>query len=257
MLGSRLCGSSPHGYAYAQMKEQNTPERIVFTRISGEIARQLEEGGAPEDVHDFFKRRWSLLMTRIFLSKGNQAPDWQAGWDTMNALLWTLSPKHGRKETTLMLRALPNVLARLHEGCDAIDLPAQERDALFERLALLHAAVAREGLHGGRIEARPDGPHVEEPLDEVDISRLTPAVAQGHVGSFLAPGEDRVGMPALKVGDRVVLNVGVEERELILSWVSPMQGMYMFTNDQGLDALTLTRARLQAKFRAGEAHLGE
>jgi hypothetical protein len=36
-----------------------------------------------------------------------------------------------------------------------------------------------------------------------------------------------------------------------------MGGMYMFANDQGLDAITLTQARLAARFREGEVWLAE
>jgi hypothetical protein len=41
----------------------------------------------------------------------------------------------------------------------------------------------------------------------------------------------------------------------MVHWVSPLGGMYLFTNDQGLDALTLTRARLAERFAAGTARM--
>jgi hypothetical protein len=237
------------------MELRTTPERIVLTRIRGEVAHQLQDSGAPEDIHAFFMQHWSRLMTDIFLAKGNQDPDWQAGWDTMNALLWSLSPKRGRKETKLMLRALPGLLTRLQEGCSALSVPVPERDALFARLAMLHAAVAREGLQAEKSTAT-------DVLDQtelgdleataVDLSTLPPPSHDD--GAILGPAKDAdaTALASLSVGTRIMLRVGAADRLMLLNWVSPMGGMYLFTNEQGLDALTLTRARLVAKFREGE-----
>ena len=237
---------------------QISPERIVLTRIRGEVERQLRSGGAPEEIRGFLMQHWSRLMTDIFLAKGNQDPDWQAGWDTMNALLWSLCPKHGRKETTLMVRALPGLLDRLQEGCEALGVPVAERNALFERLAMLHAAIVREGLQGDQVGVtnagwQPDGDTFEGA--GVDLSKLALA-AGGDLASF---GQvDDAGptvLPELTAGTRITLRVGAEDRPMLLNWVSPLRGMYLFTNERGLDAMTLTRARLEAKFRDGEAKL--
>lgn len=214
------------------------------------------DSGAPEEIHEFLVQHWSRLMTNIFMAKGNRDPDWQAGWDTMNALLWSLSPKHGRKETTLLLRTLPNLLARLQEGCMALGLPATERDAFFERLAVLHAAVARAGLHD-------DDPAITETGGRdmamamegggVDLAALPPVSPEA--GPPLGRGGEGGSLPDLQVGCLIRLRVGGEDKLMRLNWLSPMGGMYLFTNDEGLDALTLTRARLESKFRQGEAVL--
>jgi hypothetical protein len=239
--------------SYLENDLESTPERIVLSRIRGEVERQLQDFGAPEEVHGFLSQHWSRLMTDIFMAKGNRDPDWQAGWDTMNGLLWSLAPKQGRKETSLLLRTLPNLLARLQEGCIALGLPAPERDVFFERLAMLHAAVARAGLHDEAATSQDDvDGQVEDDREGdtgIDLSHLPPPVNENEE---VLPGR---GLPGLKIGSRIRLRVGVEDRLLLLSWLSPMGGMYLFTNEEGLDALTLTRARLESKFRQGEAQL--
>jgi hypothetical protein len=238
---------------------ETTPERIVLSRIRGEISRQLEEAGAPEEVHGFLLLHWSRLMTNIFMAKGNQDPDWQAGWDTMNALLWSLSPRRGQKETALLLRALPNLLARLQEGCVALTLKKSERDAFFQRLAVLHAAVVRAGLHGKPEPNLGDDEKLQEKSNmegmEVDISSLSPSSHEQESVASTEEDRNEQGLFELKVGSRIFLKVGEENKRLLLTWLSPMGGMYLFTNEEGLDALTLTRARLAAKFRQGEAKL--
>lgn len=241
----------------AIMSEKVPDERAVLARIRTEMEQQLRTGGAPEEVHSFLVQHWARLMLGIYLAKGNQDPDWQAGWDTVSALLWSLSPKQGREDTAQMLRTLPTLLARLQEGCIALAMPLAERDALFKRLALLHAAVAREGLHSGPAGREPAAGMATAPdagEGEGILASLAPAAlpmpARGAV-------PDRPGgvMPKLGLGNRVRFLGAGENRELLVHWISPMGGMYLFTNSQGLEALTLTRARLEAKFRAGEAQL--
>lgn len=227
-----------------------------MTRVRGEVERQLRDSAAPEEVHAFLLAHWARLMTSIFVAKGNRHPDWQAGWDTMNALLWSLAPKKGRKETAFMLRVLPSLLARLQEGCAALDMSTQERDVFFENLSMLHAAVVRQGLHAAQpaTDSGDDALAGVLAMDGVDLAGL-PTSAEGVVSPLDAEPVREAKVPELALGDRILLRVGAEDRAMSLIWLSPMGGMYLFANDSGLDALSLTRARLAEKFRQGEARL--
>lgn len=62
-------------------------------------------------------------------------------------------------------------------------------------------------------------------------------------------------LDTLQVGDRLLIRLGQEDRPMVLHWLSPMGGMYLLTNDEGLETITLTRARLVAKLSQGEAQL--
>ena len=241
------------------MHDTAPTERDVLDRIRQEMEKHLLENQAPEDVHEFLVMHWSRLMTGIFMAKGNQDADWNAGWDTVNALLWSLSPKHGRQETEKMLRMLPTILARLQEGCAAMAMPAEERDVFFERLAMMHAAVARAGLKykAGRepgVTRMGDLDDAENRAGLAELRQPAPDKPASRPRAGCVPLD---ALPELKAGDRVRFHLAKEERTLILNWVSPVGGMYMFANDQGLDALTLTRARLEERFRAGTACLAE
>lgn len=241
------------------MRESVPTERDVLGRISLEMQKYLHENEAPEDVHHFLIHHWARLMTSIFMAKGNQDADWNSGWDTVNALLWSLSPKHGRLETEKMLRMLPTILSRLHEGCAALNIPTLEQDMFFGRLAMMHAAVARSGLkysenRGQRVT---DMGIAGAGETQAELAGLVPSAPSDSA----APdprGHGRASPPhlsELKPGDRVCFILGKEDRILRLNWVSPAGGMFMFVNEQGLDALTLTRARLAERFHTGAAHL--
>ncbi|MEQ1668278.1 MAG: DUF1631 family protein, partial [Sulfuriferula sp.] len=60
----------------------------------------------------------------------------------------------------------------------------------------------------------------------------------------------------LKKGEWLVFdNADGSTRNARLSWVSGLRGMYLFTNNQGLDAMTIALPRLAARLRAGEARV--
>jgi len=227
----------------AAMATTSPRTRDVLKKIQGEMALQIGKCGAPEEVHAFLMQVWARLLTGIFLARGNRHSDWQAGWETANALLWSLAPKRGKEETSTLLRSLPTLLSRLQDGCNAMRMATGERDALFERLALLHAAVAREGLQTGAVKNLPMD--TEAGRDAMDLRELT--------APDLPAADPQLPLPELKLGDRVVFRIDGVERRLMLTWLSPMRGMYLFSNEQGLDAVSLTRARLEAKFRNREA----
>jgi hypothetical protein len=232
-------------------------EQAVLQRIQTEMDRHLLEHDAPEEITGFLHQHWARLLTGIFMAKGNQSADWLAGWDTVNALLWSLAPKLSRRETEKMLRMLPTLLARMHEGCAALSIALPERDALFERLAMMHAAVARAGL---RCRQEPEAAithlaAVSEPDDAVDLALLNPP-KNIPIEFEPAPAANMpLPMPTLKIGDRVRFRQHDQTRILQLNWISPAGGMYLFGNEQGLDAMTLTRARLAERFAQGQAAL--
>jgi len=232
-------------------------EQIVLQRIQTEMDRNLLEHDAPEEILGFLHHHWARLLTGIFMVKGNQHPDWIAGWDAVNALLWSLAPKSSRDETQKMLQMLPTLLARLHEGCAALSISIPERDAMFSRLAMMHAAVARAGLHCGNEPEKgltniSQASHLD---DNADLSQLSPPRREAI--EFASPPSlgAAMPMPELKIGDRVHFRQGINARTLCLNWISPAGGMYLFGNDQGLDAITLTRARLTERFVHGQAAL--
>lgn len=185
---------------------------------------------------------------------GDQHPDWEAGWHTVNVLLWSLNPKQGQDETEQFLRLLPTLLSRLQDGCDAMQLEPGERDEFFAQVAMLHAAVARAGLQASRDADGPvtrlgrdaDLEVTEEKLAGLDPENLS-------IGSIKVDlGQDAEGIGRLKLGDALLFRSNGKDKRLYLQWISPMGGMFLFADADGYDAVSLTRARLLDKFERGE-----
>jgi hypothetical protein len=239
------------------MPKRQANQQTVLQRIQTEMERHLLEHDAPEEITGFLRLHWARLLTGIFMAKGNQHADWLAGWDTVNALLWSLAPKNSRAETEKMLRMLPTLLGRMREGCAALEIPAPECDAMFERLAMMHAAIARAGLRCRNVSetAITHLAAAVEPDAEVDLALLNPPKAIAiELDPPPASGQP-LPMPELKIGDQVHFRMQGQARNLFLNWISPAGGMFLFGNEHGLDAITLTRARLTERFAQGQAAL--
>jgi hypothetical protein len=232
-------------------------ERQVHEHICQEIESRLARAGAPNEIGQFLRERWSYLLAGIYFSHGDRHPDWEAGWHTVNALLWSLAPKRDQAETEQFLRLLPTLLGRLQDGCEAMNLGEEERDDLFASLALLHAAVARAGLQAGRDA---DGPVTQLGRD-ADLAFSESELAGLDAGSLSdsavdEPAQEQAGIDDLQVGAGVRFRIEGAEKQLFLQWISPMGGMFLFADEEGFDAVSLTRARLSEKLRKGEATLG-
>lgn len=234
-------------------------EHQVHEHIREEIEIRLTRTGAPREIRDFLLNRWSFLLAGIYFSHGDQHPDWEAGWQTINALLWSLVPKEDRTETEQFLRLLPTLLGRLQDGCEAMNLDAAECDALFSQLAMLHAAVARAGLQALPDEEGPitrlGGDADMEMGDEelASIGEQAPLVESEESGNEAEP--DAPGIDSLQVGDSLWLNTADGGKTLYLQWASPMGGMFLFADAEGFDAVSLTRARLVERLKTGDAKL--
>lgn len=231
-----------------------TTERQIHSHIRQEIERRLTNTGAPHEIRAFLLERWALLLAQIYFDRGDRHPDWDAGWRTLNALLWSLLPKKDRRETELLLRLLPTLLAYLQGGCDAMRVPDAERDQLFARLALLHAAVTRAGLQAAQGESGPItrlGQDADLALDADELAGLDTTAAtvapppQGSTSTLAAD--------TLRVGDAVRFRLTDGDKRLYLQWISPMGGMFLFADAQGLNTLSLTQSRLNERFARGEA----
>ena len=232
-------------------------ERQVHDHICREIESRLERTGAPREIGDFLLNRWSYLLAGIYFSHGDQHPDWEAGWHTVNGLLWSLTPKRDQAETEQFLRLLPTLLGRVQDGCDAMNLAEAERDQVFSLLAMLHAAVARAGLQASRDA---DGPVTQLGRDaDLVVSEDELAGLDAATPSLEKPrgdgARDQILMDDLRIGDSIHFRMDGDGRKLYLQWVSPMGGMFLFADEDGYDAVSLTRARLAEKLLRGEASL--
>jgi hypothetical protein len=224
-------------------------ENKALDRVRAEMRGRLTPVKVPAEVESFLLQHWARLLCDIYLARGEENADWQAGWDTVDALLWSLTPKTNRQDTERLLRVLPVLLGRLQEGCAALGLSEAASSALFEQLVALHAAQAKAGLH-----AREDAPEGGAPAPK-DASDRGLATSGEGAGNGVLQREDAdvpdAILDKLQPGDWVTFHGEDGDKHLRLQWISATGSMYLFADAHGLDTLSLTRQRLLERLARG------
>lgn len=258
------------------------------------IHTQLFSHTVPALIEDFLYGPWKELLTLIYSQSGEGSEAWKGAVQTIADLVWSVAPKATAEERRLLVQRLPNLLKRLADGLKAIEHPQSEQDRFFAALVKCHAEAVKNGMHGiapdaapaeERAAAPPPPPAAEPPADFEEIPVQTAAVevdpklmqevsalpaVSPHVlteeitvtdVSWLAGGEPE-GDPYDAKVRQLKRGSWIEIRQedgsfarVKLAWISPMRGLYLFTNRLGQRAMSIHANGLAAKLRSGEIQL--
>jgi hypothetical protein len=107
----------------------------------------------PVAIRDFLLNHWEKRLAELHVAKGESSPDWQESVDTVNDLLWSLTPKTDKDERRKLIELLPRLLKRLDSGIQALSLEKEVRDAFFSDLVKCHAVAVKAGFRGDQDES--------------------------------------------------------------------------------------------------------
>jgi hypothetical protein len=221
----------------------------------------------PPAIRAFLGEHWSLLLAVLYQRVGVDSPVWKAAVATMNDLIWSVGPKADAGDRKRLVGLLPGLLKRLNEGVRYLGLPEVERNAFFTSLVKCHAeavkGTAPAEFERPVVEAAPE-PVVAhaEPAGFVPVAEL-PAAGEDETIEVLAMADQEgrqfapnSALTALKRGSWIAYRTdnGDDERAK-LSWVSPLRGIFLFTNRQGRRAMSINAEGLAAKLATGEVRV--
>jgi len=107
----------------------------------------------PIAIRDFLINHWEKRLAELHAAKGESSPDWQESVDTVNDLLWSLTPKTDKDERRKLIELLPRLLKRLDNGIQALSLEKEVRDTFFSDLVKCHAVAVKAGFRGEQDES--------------------------------------------------------------------------------------------------------
>jgi hypothetical protein len=107
----------------------------------------------PITIRDFLLSHWEKRLAELHVAKGESSPDWQETVDTVNDLLWSLTPKTDKDERRKLIELLPRLLKRLDSGIQALNLEKEVRDTFFSDLVKCHAVAVKAGFRGEQDES--------------------------------------------------------------------------------------------------------
>jgi hypothetical protein len=229
--------------------EQRDRQEIAATRVGEELATRTSDSALPVLVAPFFDRFWRRVLIDVFIRFGDAGEPWREALATMDDLIWSVKPKDTASERSRLLTALPDLLKRLRRGLETVHLE-EAWDPFFDRLIRLHM---------GALHKEPPPEPMSDPIPDQDA--FAEDMARGEEST---PTSDETAPPdqylllarLLEVGDWVEFKSFRGTRKTLrLGWGSKYRGVYLFTNRQGDNALTLATTSLAGHLRKGTARV--
>ena len=309
--------------ASAEFVEQSA--RVVHEREKREMARliaqdETERRGAnvelPAPVAAILNGPWARVLERIYLREGGRHVGFVHALETVDDLIWSVSPKANADERKRLVGMLPCLLKNLQHGMEIAAVDSADRGRFFSALVDCHAAAVKAGLRGERVAtllatarhntdtgplfvkliaeekardaewksaARSGVARIQFTDQGVEIEELgthgNPAnVVQGSP-EFTSPNTpapasqsrvernaecivdfDIADLPVVELNRGTwveFLHAGGRSIRAKLSWISPLKGVYLFTNPGATEALSVAPDVLQIQLRHGDAKVIE
>lgn len=129
--------------AAAEQAMRRENREIGRAVASAAIDRVLVGSRVPGIVKEFLRGPWRDLMAGIHASSGSESKPWMKALNIASTLVWSLMPKETDEARAQLLDTLPNILRALRDGMEKLNVPAENREALFACLAMEHSRLAR------------------------------------------------------------------------------------------------------------------
>ncbi len=253
-------------------------ETVERSQLAGFVAQQAVDqvvsdltadsaSPLPDLIVEFVRTTWRKVLMEVFIRDGDQSERWHVVVKTMRDLLWSVTPKTGTTDRLALVAMLPGMLRELRQGMEEIHVEPAQREVIFSALVTWHSRAIRSGPGTEAPAAAVDRSGFSNVLSEVAAKPLPTANMVDEVTEHydLAP-EENIDLDdedeftdlarSLRKGEWLEFNTLAEgRRQVKLTWVSPMRGIYLFANSLGMNAITITLTRLAARLRSGEARV--
>lgn len=277
----------------AQVMQTREQEEIARIMAHDEVKRRLEAHKLPQLIREFLSRQWESVLSLTYRKSGEDSQAWNQALETMDELVWSVTVKEAPDDRKKLVGLLPSLLKRLQLGMTSIEVPSKERDQFFAKLIRCHADAVKSGLPTEEEETWQDA-EIDSPAEAAAMLAEAPADFEEITPSLEAPEPDMaliqqiaaepapadLDLEEIPISDvpwqanefqkddagTVVAKLkrgtwiefthsdGTTSRSK-LAWVSPLKGLYLFTNRVGSRALSITPSHLAEKFRNGQAQI--
>jgi hypothetical protein len=250
--------------------------------VGAEIESRIRDGAVPGLVADFLSRNWRHVLVAAFVGGGDDGTAWIEYLETMDDLVWSVAPKPSPEERNRLLATIPELLKKLRAGLESADLQ-DAWDPFFTQLIRLHVDALHKEPSADEppppptaIDSPVNQPPAPLPVPVPTSATATPGLKTLELVDMSSEIEYRPqeplpepAVPAGGSGDRhlqlaqsLAVGAWVEfqsgrgtRKTLRLSWVSDFRGVFLFTNRQGENALTLAATSLADHLREGRARV--
>ncbi len=298
--------------ANATVIEQSA--RVLHEREKRELARLIAQDETerrvaatklPTPVAAMLIGPWTRVLERVYLREGGRNSGFAAALETVDNLIWSVSPKADADQRKRLVSLLPALLRQLQEGMQIAAVEKDDGDRFFSALVDCHAVAVRAGLKGESVSAllvasnsnaeiaplfakliAEETAHAAKVKKEaaarsglarilftgagVEIEEIGPVKSDGtqieetstaddgHRIDFDISAAESAAVTELKRGTWIeFIHHSGEKLRAKLSWISPLKGVYLFTNPGSAGAISVTPGALLRQFRRGDARIIE
>ncbi|WP_410498325.1 DUF1631 family protein [Chitinibacter sp. S2-10] len=174
----------------------------------------------PLSVSGFLQQIWSVALEKAYGAAGESEPEFIRRLSAMDDLLWSIQPKKDANERYKMVNMLPGMLKTLEEGALAAGVESAQAQIFFAELVQCHAAAIRNGLKAAAGSVHDDTNKESAQSDQFNERDFQAEEIQSIESGILPERGEWVDWHA-------------ENGQVIrmrLSWISPQQTRYLFTN---------------------------
>jgi len=269
-------------------------ERLEIARVvaSDEVQRRIDTRDMPQPVRAYLERVWEKALVVSYAAHGEGSERWAMTLGTMDDLIWSVAPKENGEDRKKLVSLLPELLKRLHAGMDLIALPPESRNQFFAELVRCHAQAVKSGLatSGGPVAQPPASLQVVGPTTATAVADEVPTEPQDVWAEGASADAPQLVATQVNQGDVLIEEIklrGIDMEEdddprqkwdnlvssLVrgmwvqflqkngatirakLTWISPLKGIYLFSNPNGARALAFEPKALAEAFRRGRAEV--
>ena len=252
--------------------DQTDRKEMAEIVAKSEIERRIEMYPVPNFLAWFLRQQWVHTLQDLYLAQGEESEPWEQSIAMLEDLVWSVQPKRTKDDRKHLVALLPALLKRLSAALERIEWPPEGREKFMANLVEAHAAsvkptVATAALGTASVaeqalveaeQAKADGDEEKAAKAEALAEAMTRAapepVNEPEVieDQFLEIAQD------LERGTWIEFEADDGQLQFAkLAWISPLRGTYLFTNRQGLKALSMNAEELAERFRTDRARLVE
>ena len=252
--------------------DQRDRKELARVVANSEIERRVEMYPVPNFLAGFLRQHWIGTLEDVYVNQGEESEAWEQSVAMLEDLVWSVQPKRSRDDRKHLVALLPALLKRLLTALDGFTWQRDERNRFMANLVEAHAASVKPSIGSAALataavaeqakaeaeQAKADGDEVKAAQAEEHAAAMTQAEPAPLVEAEVI--EDHFLEIAQNLERGTWIEFEADDGQLAfakLAWISPLRGTYLFTNRQGLKALSMNAEDLAERFRSDSARLVE
>ncbi len=215
----------------------------VKARVYEEVQGRIRDKELPSAVLLLLLQPWSDYLAFVLLRFTAQSAQWNQALAFIDDTLWLLEPKTLQADKSHQIDMFKRYLQLMNQGLNTIGYERSKAEQLVKAIVHLHRLVLQNG------SIPPAGESLRAKLQTLALAKLGLGEAE------VVTQDEKKLMQSLSLMEFGSWFEFSDKGRVKLSWYNIHASKFLFVNQQGKSACTLTGLELARKMIAGEAVL--